>query len=153
MQQGRNQTNIHHRDSELYSIFVKKSSTSYNQYLQLVGYGDNKETFMGLIELEPQLAKLSRAEKAQLLQVLVRDISNAWPGIEKTPEVVGGAARIVRTRIPVWVLVNWRRLGWSEAKILENYSTLRAVDLVNAWAYADAHQEEIEREILENEEA
>lgn len=108
---------------------------------------------MGLIELEPQLAKLSRAEKAQLLQALVRDISNAWPGIEKTPEVVGGAARIVRTRIPVWILVNWRRLGWSEAKILENYPTLRAVDLVNAWAYADAHQEEIEQEIMENEAA
>jgi uncharacterized protein (DUF433 family) len=108
---------------------------------------------VGLIELEPQVAKLSRAEKAQLLQVLVRDISNAWPGIEKTSGVVGGAARVVRTRIPVWVLANYRRLGWSEAKILENFPTLRAVDLVNAWAYADAHQEEIEQEISENEAA
>jgi uncharacterized protein (DUF433 family) len=108
---------------------------------------------MNLIELEPQLAQLSRAEKAHLLQLLVRDISNAWPGIEKTPGVVGGDARIIRTRIPVWALVNYRRLGWSEALILENYPTLRAVDLVNAWAYADAHQEEIEQAILENETA
>lgn len=31
--------------------------------------------------------------------------------------------------------------------------TLRAVDLVNAWAYADAHPEEIDRAIHENEDA
>jgi uncharacterized protein (DUF433 family) len=78
-------------------------------------------------------------------------MGNAWPGIEKTPGVVGGEARIIRTRIPVWVLENYRRLGWSEARILENYPTLRAVDLVNAWAYADAHQKEIEQTIRENE--
>jgi uncharacterized protein (DUF433 family) len=50
-------------------------------------------------------------------------------------------------------LENYRRLGWSEAKILENYPALRAADLVNAWAYVDAHQEEINRAIKENEEA
>lgn len=106
---------------------------------------------MPLRELEPQLAKLSRAEKAQAVQILIRDLGNTWPGIEKTPGVVGGDARIVRTRIPVWALENYRRLGWSEAQILENYPTLRAVDLVNAWAYADAHREEVDRAILENE--
>jgi uncharacterized protein (DUF433 family) len=106
---------------------------------------------MSLIELEPKLTKLTRAEKAHLLQLLAREMGNAWPGIEKTPGVVGGEARIVRTRIPVWVLENYRRLGWSEARLLENYPTLRAVDLVNAWAYVDAHQEEIERAIRENE--
>jgi uncharacterized protein (DUF433 family) len=79
------------------------------------------------------------------------DLANTWPGIEKTPGVVGGAACIVRTRIPVWMLENYRRLGWREARLLENYPTLRAVDLVNAWAYADAHKEEIEEAIKENE--
>lgn len=108
---------------------------------------------MTLKELEPQLAELSRAEKAQVVQRLVHDIANAWPGIEKTPGVVGGDACIVRTRIPVWVLANYRHLGWGEARILENYPTLRAADLVNAWAYADAHKDEIERAIQENEEA
>jgi uncharacterized protein (DUF433 family) len=106
---------------------------------------------MTIMELEPELQKLTRAEKAHLLQLLARDMGNAWPGIEKTPGVVGGEACIIRTRIPVWALENYRRLGWSEARILENYPTLRAVDLVNAWAYADAHQEEIERAIRENE--
>jgi uncharacterized protein (DUF433 family) len=104
-----------------------------------------------VIDLEPQLKNLTRAEKAHLLQILARDIANAWPGVEKTPGVVGGEARIIRTRIPIWVLENYRRLGWSEAQILDNYPTLRAVDLVNAWAYVDAHQGEIDQAIQANE--
>jgi uncharacterized protein (DUF433 family) len=108
---------------------------------------------MTVAELEPQISKLNRAEKAHLLQLLAQDIGNAWPGIEKTPGVVGGEARITRTRIPVWVLENYRRLGWRESQILENYPTLRAVDLVNAWAYVNAHQSEIDTAILENEAA
>jgi uncharacterized protein (DUF433 family) len=108
---------------------------------------------MSLKDLEPQLAGLSRAEKAQVLQRLAQDIGNAWPGIEKTADVVGGEARIVRTRIPVWMLENYRRLGWSEARILENYPTLRAIDLVNAWAYAGANRDEIDQAIQDNDEA
>ncbi len=103
--------------------------------------------------LEAEIAALSRAEKMRLLQILAQDIANAWPSIEQTPGVVGGEARIVRTRIPVWLLENYRRLGWSEARILENYPTLRAADLVSAWAYVDAHRTEIDRVIQENEAA
>ena len=108
---------------------------------------------MTLKELESQLASLSRAEKAQVVQMLALEIANTWPGIETTPGVAGGAAGIVRTRIPVWTLENYRRLGWSEARILENFPTLRAADLVNAWAYAAANQAEIDEAIRENEEA
>ena len=108
---------------------------------------------MSIQNLEPYLSTLSRAEKAELVQRLVREIVNAWPGIEKTADVVGGEACIVRTRIPVWALENYLRLGWSEAIILENFPALRAADLVNAWAYVDAHREEIDRAIRENEAA
>jgi uncharacterized protein (DUF433 family) len=108
---------------------------------------------MTLRELEPQLAALSPAEKATLVQRFALEITHAWPGIERTPGVAGGEPCIVRTRIPVWTLENFRRLGWSEAKLLENYPTLHAVDLVEAWAYADAHQAEIDRAIAENENA
>jgi uncharacterized protein (DUF433 family) len=111
------------------------------------------EFAMTLQELTPQLDILSRAEKAELVQRWFQEIVNTWPGIEKTPGVVGGDACIVRTRIPVWALENYRRLGWSEAEILENYPTLRAADLVNSWAYVDAHRDEIEQAIRENEEA
>ena len=106
-----------------------------------------------LQEIERILAQLTRAEKAQVLQWVVRDLGDAYPGIDSTPEVCGGEARIVRTRIPVWLLVQARRLGATEAELLRSYPTLRAEDLANAWAYARAHHDEIEEQILGNETA
>ena len=96
---------------------------------------------------------MTRAEKAQVLQWVVQDLGDAFPGIESTPGVCGGVVRIVRTRIPVWVLVQAKKLGVSEADLLKNYPTLRAEDLTNAWAYFRAHPEEIEQQIQENEAA
>nr|WP_309738147.1 DUF433 domain-containing protein [Chamaesiphon sp. OTE_20_metabat_361] len=64
----------------------------------------------------------------------------------------GGDACISSTRIPVWVLVNARNLGISEAQLLKDYPTISATDLTNAWVYATVHPEEIELAIRENEE-
>src|SRR4026207_163303 len=100
-----------------------------------------------LQEIEHLLTTLTRAEKAQVLQWVVRDLGDAFPGIESTPDVCGGEPCIVRTRIPVWVLERGRQLGSSEAELLRAYPTLRAEDLVNAWAYVDAHRAEIDRQI------
>lgn len=105
---------------------------------------------MDIQRIEPQVSRLSRAEKAELLQRLALEVGNTWAGIEKTNGVVGGMACIVRTRIPVWTLENYRRLGWAEVTILENFPSLRAADLVNAWAYADAHAEEMDEAIKTN---
>jgi len=55
--------------------------------------------------------------------------------------------------VPVWVLEQARRLGSSEENLLRSYPSLRAEDLVNAWAYARAHKDEIEQQIRENEAA
>lgn len=104
-------------------------------------------------EVEKLLAAMTRAEKAQLLQWVVRDLGDAFPGIESKPDVCGGEPCIVRTRIPVWVLVQSRRLGISEADLLRSYPTLRAEDLANAWAYYRTHRDEIQQQIRENEEA
>jgi uncharacterized protein (DUF433 family) len=71
--------------------------------------------------------------------------------IESNPNVCGGSACIVRTRIPVWVLEQARRLGTCEADLLLCYPSLRAEDLTNAWAYVRFHQAEIEQQICENE--
>jgi len=49
--------------------------------------------------------------------------------------------------------VQARRLDASEADLLRSYPTLRAEDLANAWAYYRGHRDEIERQIVENEEA
>ena len=96
---------------------------------------------------------ITAAEKAELLQWIVRDIGRAFPGIESRPGVLGGDPCIVRTRIPVWLLAQARILGSSEADILRAYPTLRAEDLTNAWAYYRANRDEIEQQIVENETA
>jgi len=80
-------------------------------------------------------------------------VAKVWPGIERTPDVARRAACIVRRRIPVGSLENYRRLGWTDARLLSNFPSLRAVDLVHAWAYADAHRAEMDEEIRKNEAA
>lgn len=104
-------------------------------------------------EAEKLLSGMTRGEKAQLLQWVARDIGQAYPGIDSIPGVCGGESCIVRTRIPVWVLVQARELGTNEADLLRCYPTLRAEDLANAWAYFRSHRQEIERQIRENEAA
>ena len=106
-----------------------------------------------LQEAERLLSEMTRAEKSQVLQWVVRDLGDAFPGIESSPDVCGGEPCIVRTRIPVWVLVQARRLGTTEAELLRAYPSLRAEDLANAWAYERAHRDEIEQQIQDNEAA
>lgn len=99
------------------------------------------------------LPEMTPGEKAQVLQWIARDLGNAFPGIESTPGVIGGEPCIVRTRIPVWLLVQARHLGATEADILHSYPTLTAEDLGNAWAYYRAHQDEINQQITDHESA
>ena len=106
-----------------------------------------------LQQAEKLLPLLTPAEKAQLLQWVDREIGHTFPGIETNPNVCGDKPCIVRTRIPVWLLVRARELGSSEATLLQAYPTLRAEDLTNAWAYARAYPDEIAQQIQENEEA
>ncbi len=106
-----------------------------------------------LHETEKLLAQLTPAEKAQVLQWVARDLGGAFPGIEGHPDVSGGEPRLVRTRIPVWLLVRARQLGTPEADILRAYPALRAEDLTNAWAYYRAFRDEIDEQIIDNETA
>jgi uncharacterized protein (DUF433 family) len=99
------------------------------------------------------LPRLTPREKAELLSLLERETSRVFPGIEKTPGVCGGSACIAGTRIPVWGLEEARRQGATEAQLLLSYPTLRAEDLALAWAYIEAHRNEIEQEIRANAEA
>jgi uncharacterized protein (DUF433 family) len=106
-----------------------------------------------LTEFEEVLGKLSSAEKAQVLRWLVQDLGDAFPGIESRPDVCGGEACVVRTRIPVWLLENARRRGVTEQALLAAYPSLRAEDLVNSWNYARSHATEIDRQIHDDETA
>jgi uncharacterized protein (DUF433 family) len=106
-----------------------------------------------LSDFQNRLSALSRGEKAQFLKWVVRELDDDFPGIDSRPDVCGGEPCIVRTRIPVWLLEQARRLGTSEPAFLAAYPQVRAEDLVNAWAYARSHAEEIETQIRENETA
>ena len=106
-----------------------------------------------LRQIEELLATITKAEKAQVLQWVARDVGDSAPGIDSRPGVCGGEPCIVRTRIPVWILEQARRLGTSEADLLRAFPTLNAEDLTNAWAYVRSNKTEIERTIRENEDA
>lgn len=108
---------------------------------------------MTLKELEAQLLSLNPNEKAEAIRILTQTLSNKSLGITKTPEVCGGDACIVNTRLPVWLFVSLRRQGANDAEILKFYPHLSAADLVNVWAYADAHPEEIETALQEQDRA
>jgi uncharacterized protein (DUF433 family) len=106
-----------------------------------------------LRNFEAQMAALSPTEKVQALRMLALQIADVWPGIERNSGIAGGTACIVRTRIPVWTLERYRQLGWTEAQLLDNFPTLRAVDLVGAWAYVEAHRAEVDQGYHNNEAA
>jgi len=93
---------------------------------------------------------MTGAEKAQLLQWVTSELSGIYPGIEQTPDVCGGDACISRTRIPVWSLVNSKKLGLTDAQLFESYPTLTQDDLCNAWNYYRGNGPEIEAQIFEN---
>ena len=117
-----------------------------------------------LRQLAKQIAELDEVEREQLLFTLSEKLhpfifkwfrshhAEDYPAIVATPSVCGGAARLIRTRIPVWAIERMRQLGFSEIDILRSYPSLRAVDLVQAWSYADRHRNEIDKAIRENEE-
>jgi uncharacterized protein (DUF433 family) len=101
-------------------------------------------------QAQPLVAAMPRQERARLFVWMAEDMADQHPGIEFDPRVCGGSARIAGTRIPVWSLESWRRLGADDAELLRNFPSLKPSDLVNAWRYAQRHPQEIEREIQEN---
>jgi uncharacterized protein (DUF433 family) len=77
----------------------------------------------------------------QMTTTVEQLLARLGSGIESTPGVCGGDQRIAGTRIPVWTLEHYRRLGLTEAQILGAFPALRATDLVNAWSYYPGNKE------------
>ncbi len=71
--------------------------------------------------------------------------------IMHTPGVCGGDACIRQTRIPVWLLVQLRRMGADDPEIFDNYPSLTPADLSAAWDYQRQHPAEIEAAIADQE--
>ena len=73
--------------------------------------------------------------------------------VQKTPNVCGGDACIRDTRITVNGLVEWRRLGLSDDRIMEIIQDLTPEDLEAAWEFHRLNPVEIDEEIRLNNEA
>jgi uncharacterized protein (DUF433 family) len=71
--------------------------------------------------------------------------------ISKDPNICGGDACLRGHRIPVWVLVNYRRHVANDADVLRAYPSVTFEGLKAALDYAAVHSDEIERAIVENE--
>lgn len=103
--------------------------------------------------LAAQIADLPKEEKRQLLRLVLPESEPPTLGVVSDPRICGGDACIVRTRIPVWLLVQARNLGTEDVEILAAYPTLHTEDLEHAWAYALVHPQEIEGQVRNHEAA
>jgi uncharacterized protein (DUF433 family) len=73
--------------------------------------------------------------------------------VRSTPGVMGGDACIRDTRIPIWLLVSYKRQGMSDGQLLQSYPGLNASDLAAAWDYFAAHAQEVEAQMHRHDEA
>ncbi len=106
-----------------------------------------------LEQAEQLLSDMTHDELLALYLRVAQDLGSAFLGIETSRDICGGEARVARTRIPVWVLEQARRLGADQSELLEAYPTLRPSDIAFAWAYARIHPQEMDSAISENEAA
>lgn len=72
------------------------------------------------------------------------------PYIVKREGVCGGRSIIDGTRIPVWTLIKWYKLGMSLEDIMREFPQLPPSQIHDAFSYYYDHQEEIEYDIQEN---
>jgi uncharacterized protein (DUF433 family) len=79
------------------------------------------------------------------------NVTTATTWIEHAPDVCGGDARIRATRYTVHGLVQWKRLGLSDERILEHHPDLTLADLQAARWYYETHRDEIEQALREEE--
>lgn len=73
------------------------------------------------------------------------------PYIVSVPDVCGGRAVIEGTRIPVWSIVKWYKLGMNIEEIFNEFPHLSPAQIYDAFSYYYDHQKEIEEDIKENE--
>ena len=77
--------------------------------------------------------------------------SKAHPYITRKKGVCGGRSIIEGTRFPVWSIIRWYKLGMSIEDILREFPQLTPSQVHDAFSYYYDNQEEIEKDITENE--
>lgn len=102
----------------------------------------------GVVVLDPGSPPLADGTRVE-----IAPRTGMEPYIRKTPGVIGGDACVGNHRIAVWMLVDYRDQGGTDADLLASYPQLTQADLDAAWRYAAAHPDEIAEAIRANAEA
>jgi len=78
--------------------------------------------------------------------------SKMHPYVTHEKGVCGGRSIIKGTRIPVWSIIKWYKMGMSIEEILKGFPHLNPSQVYDAFSYYYDNQKEIEKDIAENEE-
>ncbi|HHT9145831.1 MAG TPA: DUF433 domain-containing protein [Candidatus Wunengus sp. YC61] len=77
--------------------------------------------------------------------------SKKHPYIFKQMGVCGGRSVIEGTRIPIWSIIKWYKVGMSVEDIIREFPQLTPSQIHDAFSFYYDNQEEVEKDILENE--
>lgn len=73
------------------------------------------------------------------------------PHVFKQEGVCGGRSVITGTRIPVWSIIKWYKLGISVEDIMREFPQLTPSQVHDAFSYYYDNLNEVEEDIIENE--
>jgi len=73
------------------------------------------------------------------------------PYVMQKKGVCGGRSIINNTRIPVWSIIKWYKIGMSLEEIMREFPQLTPAQIHDAFSYYYDNREEIEKDILDNE--
>jgi uncharacterized protein (DUF433 family) len=73
------------------------------------------------------------------------------PHVFRQKGVCGGRDIIVGTRIPIWSIIKWYKLGLSVEEVMREFPQLTPSQVHDAFSYYYDNLEEIEKDIFENE--
>lgn len=71
--------------------------------------------------------------------------------ISKQPGICGGRSVMLGTRMPVWSIIKWYKLGLSIEDIIREFPQLTPAQVHAAFSCYYDNQEEVENDITENE--
>ncbi len=73
------------------------------------------------------------------------------PHVFRQKGICGGRDIIAGTRIPVWSIIKWYKLGLSVEEVMREFPQLTPSQVHDAFSYYYDNPEEIEKDIMENE--
>jgi uncharacterized protein (DUF433 family) len=73
------------------------------------------------------------------------------PHVLRIKDICGGRDIITGTRIPVWSIIKWYKLGLSVEEVMREFPHLTPSQVHDAFSYYYDNPEEIKKDITENE--